>query len=420
MLDKNFIVQNPQVVKTALTNRGKDQTLVDKVVEIDQGRKNILLQVEEQRAAQNKISRELKGKPTPEQLAAATGLKDTLKKLEEQLKFTQSELDAVMEEIPNLPADDVPVGKDDNDNVVIKTVGEIRKFDFQPLDHVDLGLKLDIIDIEKSAQVSGARFGYFKNQAAILEKAIHWYVFKKVVDKGFIPLIPPYMVKGSTEWKMGYVSNKNLEGAHYYMKEDDLDFVTSSEHSVGPYHMDELLDNKKLPLKYVAFSPCFRRESGTYGKDMKGLLRVHCFNKVEMVCFTTPDFAVSDAMCKEMLAIEEEVLQDLELPYQVVSCCTGDLPHPNRRMYDINTYFAGQGKYRETHSCSNCTDYQARRLNTKTRVDGENKFVHMLNATVASDRPLLAMLEYHQQADGSIQVPKALQSLVGFATIQRG
>lgn len=417
MLDKNFIVANPDVVKTALTNRGKDPVLVDKVVEVDLGRKNILLQVEEQRAAQNKISRDLKGKPTPEQLEVATGLKETLKKLEEQLKFTQAELDAVMEEIPNLPADDVPVGKDDNDNVVIKTVGQPPQFKFKPKDHIELGKLCDIIDTEKAAKLSGSRFGYYKNEGAVLEFTVMYYVFSKLSRLGFKAMVPPYMIKGSTEWKMGYVSNKNLEGAHYYLKEDDLDFITSSEHSVGPYHADETLDLKNLPIKYVNFSPCFRREAGTYGKDMKGMFRLHCFNKVEMIAITQPDFAISDAMCDELLAREEEILQEFELPYQVVKCCTGDLPHPNRRMYDINTWFPGQDTYRETSSCSNCSDYQARRLNTKVKIGGESKLVHMLNATAVVDRVVLAIIENHQQEDGSILMPKVLQPLLGFDKI---
>jgi len=418
MIDINLIRTNPTLVKTALTNRGKDPTLVDKAVELDVNKRGLHMQIDDKRADQNKISRNITGKPTSEQLKQATEIKEVLGQLESQMKFSEDELGQVLELIPNIPADDVPVGRDDSENIVIKTVGKIRDFDFTPLDHVDLGIKCDIIDVEKSSQVSGSRFGYFKNEAALLEKAIHWHVFKKIASKGFISIVPPMMVKGQVEWKMGYVSNKNLAGTYYYFPEDDLKFISSSEHSVGPYHMDETLDLKKLPLKYVSFSSCFRREAGTYGKDMKGMLRVHCFNKVEMVAFCEPDFAKSDALCKELLAIEEEILQDLELPYQVMNCCTGDLPHPNRRMYDINTYFAGQGKYRETHSCSNCSDYQARRLNTKTKLNNKSEFVHMLNATAASDRPLLAMLEYHQQKDGSILIPKALQELVGFDIIK--
>ena len=205
--------------------------------------------------------------------------------------------------------------------------------------------------------------------------------------------------------------------AYYSIPEDDLIFISSSEHAVVPYHMDEILDAKSFPIKYVNFSPCFRREAGTYGKDMKGMLRVHFFNKVEMNVFTLPDYKISDAMCLEMLANEEELMQELEIPYQIVKACTGDLPQPNRRMYDINSWFPGQNAYRETQSCSNCGDYQARRLNTKVKLDGKNELVHILNATLVTDRAVLAIIENHQQADGSIKIPKVLIPFTNFEVI---
>jgi seryl-tRNA synthetase len=206
--------------------------------------------------------------------------------------------------------------------------------------------------------------------------------------------------------------------AYYSIPEDDLIFISSSEHAVVPYHMDEVLDKEYLPIKYVNFSPCFRREAGTYGKDMKGMLRVHFFNKVEMNVFTLPDYKISDAMCLELLANEEELMQELELPYQIVKACTGDLPQPNRRMYDINTWFPSQNAYRETQSCSNCGDYQARRLNTKVKIDGKNELVHILNATFVTDRAVLAILENHQQKDGSVTIPKVLQKYTNFDIIK--
>ena len=281
-----------------------------------------------------------------------------------------------------------------------------------------MGEKLDIIDIKKAAQISGSRFGYFKGQGAVLEMAVMFYAFQKLIKKAFVGMIPPAMIKSDTEWKCGYASNKNLMNAYYSIPEDDLIFISSSEHSVVPYHMDEILDAKSFPLKYVNFSPCFRREAGTYGKDMKGMLRVHFFNKVEMNIFTLPDYKISDAMCLEMLANEEELMQEFEIPYQVVKACTGDLPQPNRRMYDVNSWFPGQNAYRETQSCSNCGDYQARRLNTKVKIDGKNEFVHILNATLVTDRAVLAIIENHQQADGSIKIPKVLIPYTNFDVIK--
>jgi len=418
MIDINLLRQQPDLIKIALTNRQKDSTLADKVLEFDKNRREILVQVEELRSQQNIFNRSLKGKPTDDQLKELSVIKEKLKNLETELKETEDKQNSILEEIPNIPSEDTPIGKDDTDNVVYKTVGEIPKFDFQPLDHADLGEKLDIIDIKKAAQISGSRFGYFKGQGAILEMAVMHYAFNKLAKKDFIGMIPPTMIKSATEWKCGYASNKNLMGAYYSIPEDDLIFISSSEHSVVPYHMDEILDPKIFPIKYVNFSPCFRREAGTYGKDMKGLLRVHFFNKVEMNVFTLPDYKISDAMCLEMLNNEEELMQELELPYQIVKACTGDIPQPNRRMYDINTWFPGQNQYRETQSCSNCGDYQARRLNTKVKIDGKNELVHILNATLITDRAVLAILENHQQADGSVKIPKVLQPLCGFEIIR--
>jgi seryl-tRNA synthetase len=418
MIDINLLRQEPDTIRIALTNRQKDPSVVDAILKLDTTRRQVLSNVEKLRANQNSLSREFKGKPTEEQLKKATEIKDQLKKIETELKEVEDKQNSILEEIPNTPALDVPVGKDESENMVYKTVGEISKFDFQPLDHADLGEKLDIIDIKKAAQISGSRFGYFKGQGAILEMAVMHYAFNKLAQKDFIGMIPPTMIKSSTEWKCGYASNKNLMGAYYSIPEDDLIFISSSEHSVVPYHMDEILDANSLPLKYINFSPCFRREAGTYGKDMKGMLRVHFFNKVEMNVFTLPDYKISDAMCLEMLANEEELMQELEIPYQVMKNCTGDLPQPNRRMYDINSWFPGQNAYRETQSCSNCGDYQARRLNTKVKIDGKNELVHILNATLVTDRAVLAIIENHQQKDGSIIIPKVLQKYTNFDVIK--
>lgn len=217
---------------------------------------------------------------------------------------------------------------------------------------------------------------------------------------------------------MGYSSNKNLANAYYYLPQDDLLFISSSEHSVIPYHLNEILASDSLPKKYINFSPCFRREAGTYGKDTRGLFRVHFFNKVEMNIFSLPDTKVSDQLCLEMLAQEEKLMLELGLPYQVVNCCTGDLPQPNRRMYDINTWFPGQNLYRETQSCSNCTDYQARRLNTRVKINGKNEFVHLLNATLITDRAVLAIIENFQTKEGYVNIPQCLQPLCGFSQIK--
>lgn len=417
MLDINLVRTSPDLVKKTLVNRQKDPGVLDKVLESDKNYRQILTQVEKLRADQNAISRDIKGKPSDDQRKSALEIKNQLKTLEQKLTETEIIRDNLLEQIPNIPSDDTPVGKDDTNNVIYKTVGSLPVFDFEPLDHIDLGEKLDILDVKKAGDLSGSRFGYFKGQGAVLEMSVMFYAFQKLIAKGWVGMIPPAMVKSKTEWACGYTSNKNLFGAGYSSPEDDLIFISSSEHSVVPYHQNEILDSSRLPIKYVNFSPCFRREAGTYGKDTRGLFRVHFFNKVEMNVFVTPNLEVSDAMCLEMLSIEEEIMQELGLPYQVMKCCTGDLPQPNRRMYDTNTYFPGQKTYRETQSCSNCTDYQARRLNTKVKINGQSQFVHILNATVVTDRVVLAILENFQQKDGSILIPKCLQPYTNFSVI---
>ncbi|MFZ2153375.1 MAG: serine--tRNA ligase [Microgenomates group bacterium] len=417
MLDINLIRTSPEVVKKSLIDRQKDVSILDKVVELDKNYRDVLSQVEDLRAQQNKISKEIKGKPTEDQLKIAIEIKEKLKIIEETRNSQLVTLNSLLEEIPNIPADDVPIGKDDNDNIVMKTVGTIPIFDFTPLDHIDLGERLDILDVKKAGELSGSRFGYFKNEGAVLEMAVMFYAFTKLTKKGWHGMVPPTMIKSSTEWGCGYASNKNLMGAYYSVPEDDLIFISSSEHSVVPYHSNEVLSADKFPLKYVNYSPCFRREAGTYGKDTRGMLRVHNFNKVEMNVFTLPDFKISDAMQLEMLAVEEEIMQELSLAYQVMNCCTGDLPQPNRRMYDINTWFPSQNKYRETQSCSTCSDYQSRRLNTKVKINGQNQFVHILNATVITDRAVLAIIENFQTKTGTIHIPEVLWPFTGFQFI---
>ena len=418
MLDINLIRTNSEAFKKCLKDRQKDESLLTQVLEFDKQYRTTLSEFERLRSEQNKISKEIKGKPTEEQLKTATEIKEKIKKIEETRNSQLVTLNSLLEEIPNIPSEDTPIGKDDSENVVIKTFGEKPVFDFKPLDHQDLGEKLNIIDKEKAGQLSGSRFGYYKNQGAILEMAVMFYGMKKISSMGFGAMLPPLMVKSHTEWGCGYASNKNLMGAYYSIPEDDLVYISSSEHSVVPYHSNEILDEKEFPIKYVNFTPCFRRESGTYGKDMKGMLRVHHFNKVEMNVFTLPDYKVSDQMCLDLLAIEESTLQDFGLHYQIVKACTGDLPQPNRRMYDINTWFPGLDQYRETGSCSNCGDYQARRLNTKVKINGKNEFVHILNSTAVSDRPFLAILENFQTKDGSINIPECLWPLTGFKEIR--
>jgi len=408
MLDIKFIRENPEVVKKALMDRQKDPGMVAGVLAQDSKKRVLLQQVEELRAKRNKV--------TKDQVEEGRKIKEELKGLEEELKKADTELMLAIANIPNIPALDVPVGKDDSENVEIKKWGEPSKFDFKPKDHVEIGEALDIIDIRRAGKVSGTRFGYFKGEGAILELALMWHVFKKLANKGFIANVPPVITKKEIEWGMGYSEHGGWDQMYLFEKDGVL-FVSSSEHSVIPMHKDEVFNGSQLPVRYVNFSSCFRREAGTYGKDTRGLFRVHQFNKVEMNVYTIPDIEVSDKECLYLLSMEEEIVQELGLPYRVMNCCTGDIPLPNRRMYDVECWFPGQNVYRETHSCSNCTDYQTRRLNIKVKTKDGERFVHALNATAITDRAILAILENYQQGDGSVLIPKVLQQYAGFAKI---
>jgi len=408
MLDIKFIRENAEVVKKALEDRQKDPEMVGGVLAQDSKKRVLLQQVEELRARRNKI--------TKDQIKEGRKIKEELRVLEEELKGIDAELMSAIANIPNIPASDVPVGKDDSENVEVKKWGEPPKFDFKPKDHVEIGEALDIIDIRRAGKVSGTRFGYFKGEGAILELALMWYVFKKLANKGFIANVPPVITKKEIEWGMGYSEHGGWDQMYLFEKDGVL-FVSSSEHSVIPMHKDEVFNESQLPLRYVNFSSCFRREAGTYGKDTRGLFRVHQFNKVEMNVYTISDIEISDKECLYLLAMEEEIVRELGLAYRVMNCCTGDIPLPNRRMYDVECWYPGQNKYREIQSCSNCTDYQTRRLNIKVKTKNGEKFVHALNATAITDRAILAILENYQQEDGSVLIPKVLQQYTGFAKI---
>ncbi len=415
MLDPKFVRENQKKVEKAIESRGFEKGLVGQWLKIDQEWRELLGEVEKIRGERNALNEELKkskGKPPADLLEKGKKLKSNLGEKEKRLTVLEVDWKEALWKIPNLPAEDVPVGKDEEENKELRKWGEVPEFDFKPLDHMELGLRLGIIDKKRAAKVSGSRFGYYKGDGALLEMALMWYGFSKLAQKGFVPVIPPYMVKKEMERGMGYAEHGGWDQAYIFEK-DDLVFISSSEHSVIPMHSGETLREKDLPIRYVNFSPCFRREAGTYGKDTRGMIRLHQFHKVEMNVYTPPNLEVSDKECLNLLSLQEEIMQELKLPYRVVNACTGDLPFPNRRMYDLEAWFPGEGLYRETHSCSNCTDFQTRRLGVRVKMKEGNKFVHALNATAISDRPLLAILENYQQKDGSIKVPEVLQKWVG-------
>ncbi|HEX7543094.1 MAG TPA: serine--tRNA ligase, partial [Patescibacteria group bacterium] len=303
----------------------------------------------------------------------------------------------------------------DTENEILRKVGEPTKFSFKPKDHLELGEKLDIIDVVRASKISGARFYFLKNEAALLEFALRELAFELLIKEGFIPVIPPVMVKTEVMKGLGYMENGGDEDMYIFEK-DDLVLVGTSEQSIVAMHRDEVLSSKDLPKRYVGFSTCFRREAGSYGKDTRGILRAHQFDKVEMVSFVRQ--GEDDKEHDYLLSLEEKLLQSLGLPYQVVKMCTGDLGFPAARKYDLEVWIPSEGKYREVTSTSTTTDFQARRLNIKYQEGNERNFVNILNGTAFSTRPIIAILENYQNEDGSINVPEVLQKYIGKKVIK--
>lgn len=409
MLDIKFIRENSEKVKESIKNKGYDPEVVDQVLKLDSQRRKILARVEKLRGKRNLYARQkeiLKGKK----------LKEELEKVEEELRQIEEEFKNLLWQIPNLATADVLLGKDESENKVIRTWGKPTKFDFKVRDHVELGEILDIIDIPRAAKVSGTRFGYLKNEGVILEFALVQFTFEALVEEGFIPIVPPVLISKRAMEGMGYLEHGGEEETYHFLK-DDLYLVGTSEQSIGPMHTEEIFIEKNLPRRYVAFSPCFRREAGSYGKDTRGIFRVHQFDKVEMFSFAKPED--SDREHEYFLSLEEKLVQALRISYQVVKMCTGDLGFPTARKYDIECWFSSQGRYRETHSTSTCTDFQSRRLNIRYRTkEGKTEYIHTLNGTAfAIGRMIIAILENYQQKDSSVLVPKVLQKYTGFAKI---
>lgn len=413
MLDIKFIRENPQKIKKVCENK-KVKIDIDEFFVLDKKTRKLQQEIDVLRAEKNKFGKEDREK--------GIILKQKLKALEENFNKTHHKHSVLYNKIPNIPFDDVPVGKDDSENIVLRKVGKLPKFNFIPKEHFSIGEELDIIDIERASKIAGSRFYFLKKEAVILELALINFVFSKLIKKGFVPVIPPVMIKPDLASLMGYIENPEDEKGDeegYYIERDKLYLTATSEQSLGTMHSEEIITEKELPKKYVAFSTCFRREAGSYGKDTKGILRVHQFDKIEMFVFCKAKDSPKEH--KKLLAIEEELMKDLNISYQVINICTGDLGKPAARKYDIEAWMPGQNRYRETHSTSNCTDFQARGLNIRYK-DAKSglHFVHTLNGTAfAIGRIIVAILENYQQEDGSVNIPRVLQKYTGFKIINR-
>ncbi|MEK7579729.1 MAG: serine--tRNA ligase [Patescibacteria group bacterium] len=406
MLDIKLIRQNPNEVKEGLKKRNFDIGIIDKILGLDERRRHILKELEEGRAEINKRSKTI---PSPSEIEELKKVKEKIKVLESEIELIEKDLNENLYQLSNLPLADVPVGKDERDNKILYEVGKKSDFKFEPKKHYEIGESLNIIDTERAAKVSGSRFGYLKGQAALLEFALLNFALKKLVKKGFIPIIPPVLIKEGMMKGMGYIDTEADKEERYFLEKDKQYLVGTSEQAIGPMYADEVLEEKVLPLRYIGFSSCFRREAGSYGKDVRGIMRVHQFDKLEMFSYSKPEESAKEH--KFLLAVQEELVKELQLAYRVVQLSTGDLARPSAATFDIETWFPGLGEYKETHSCSNTTDFQSRRLNIRfRRKNGDLEFVHILNGTaVAMGRTILAILENYQQKDGSVKIPKVLK-----------
>jgi len=413
MLDINFIRENPQKVKEACEKK-QVKVDVDEILELDKKKRGLITSLENLKAEQNKITRSGHDESA---ISKARELKEKFKELEPELEKVEKELNVLLLLLPNIPFDEVPVGKDDSGNIVVRQVGKKPKFSFEAKDYMKIGETLDLIDTERAGKVAGSRFGYIKGGLALMEFALIKLVMDAVTKKGFTPIIPPVMLKEEMAIGTGYFEAVDRDEA-YFLPQDNIFLTGTSEQSLVSMHANEVLNEKDLPKRYVAFSTCFRREAGSYGKDTKGILRVHQFDKLEMVIFSKPEDSKKEHQL--LLSLEEQLMKALGLPYQVIDICTGDLGRPAASKYDIETWIPSENKYRETHSTSNCTDFQARRLNIKYKdKTGKSNFVHTLNGTAfAIGRILITIIENYQQKDGSIKVPKVLQKYCGFKVIK--
>jgi seryl-tRNA synthetase len=408
MIDINLIRKDPDRVRKAIIDKQGDISMLEAFLRLDKKWREITKEIDDMRAELNTLSKE-------RAINAAKLVKKKVRGKEEAMKEIESERQELLFQFPNIPDVTVPIGKDERSNVVIKTVGKTEP---QEKDYLTLAERLNLIDIKRSAKVAGSRFGYLKNEAVLLEFALIQFAFTEALKKGFFPIIPPVMVKPELLVGIGkrqFIQNEDA----FYVKKDNLYLAGSAEHTIAPMHSDEVFTEKELPLRYIGFSTCFRREAGSHGKDTKGILRVHQFDKVELFSYVKPEDSQTEH--KFLVSFQEELLQALKLPYRVVQIATGDMGFSDANQIDIETWIPSENTYRETHSASNTTDFQARGVHIKYRKRDSNssEFVHMLNATgFAVGRMLIAIIENYQTKQGTIKVPRVLVPFSGFKEIK--
>lgn len=437
MLDIKFIRENKEKIKQAAKNKNIKVDL-DELLKIDDERRGLAVKIDALRAERNNQAEELKkGKPSKEQIVKGKKYKEQIAELESKSNIVDEAYLELMVKVPTIPSADTPIGKDESENKEIYRSGQQTKFDFKPKSYIELAEDLDLIDFKRGTKTAGYRGYYLKNEAVMLVMGFMMYALDKLITKGFKPIIPPTLVKDFALFGSGYFQGKkyNSEVDEIYkiandekladgtVKKEDKFLIGTAEPSLLAYYANEILDEKDLPIKFVGFSQCYRSEIGSYGKDTKGIYRVHEFMKVEQICISKADIKESDKLHQEMIALSKELHQDLGLPFRQIQICTGDLSAGKYKMFDLEAWIPSRNAYGETGSASNFLDWQARRLNVKYKNSkGDKNYVYMLNNTaLPSPRILIAIMENHQQADGSIKIPKILHKYMpgGLKVISR-
>lgn len=417
MISLDLLRQNPESYKQAAKNKNREVD-IDRILSLDAEIKKLEIQIQDLRTERNKLAQ--LGKTDPEgSRVKGKEIKDKLKEIETALVNCKLEIENLLSFVPNLPLPEVPIGPDESGNVEIKKVGEVPTFTFTSKDHLALGKDLDIIDVERGSKVSGYRGYFLKNQAAVLHTAVLLYVMQKLLSKGYTPIVAPAIVKAFTLF--GTAQFPWGEQEVYKLNDEDAYLAGTAEVPVTSYYANEVIPESELPKKFVAFSPCFRREIGSYGKDTKGIYRVHEFFKIEQVVLCKSSIEDAKRIHEELQQNCEEILQDLELPYRVLLMCTGDMGEPQMKKYDTEAWMPSRNAYGETMSNSIMGDFQTRRLNIRYKTtEGKTEYCYSLNNTaLASPRILIALLENHQREDGSIKIPEKLQTICGFSEIRK-
>lgn len=427
MLDIRFIRENPDLVQEAANNKGYDVNIKE-LLRSDESRRELMAKADELRAKRNEISAQMKGgKPAPELVEQGKQLKTELAEVDDHLRVVDDEYTRILKSVPNMPAHDVPISRNEEDNVVVKTVGDIPTFDFEPKNHYEIAQERGWLDKERAAKVAGSRFAYVMGDLVKLQLAVEQFVIDTLTDevkikeiataaglesistKPFVPVLPPHMIKTEPYDQMDRLEPQD---DRYKIEGEELWLQGSAEHVLGSMHAGEIFEEADLPVRYLGFATSFRKEAGTYGKDMEGLIRMHQFDKLEMESFTTADTSYDEHLL--LIAIQEYLLTALKLPYHVLLKVTGDIGKPDARGVDMEAWLPGQGKYRETHTADYMTDYQARRLNTRVRRDGGVELVHTNDATAfALGRCMVAIIENYQRADGMVGIPEVLRPYLG-------